>query len=1556
MLNKLIDSIENGVNITDINFINSDLFDYSKDENNIKILSPNLYKIYEKLLLSLKLKFLNGDGLEGDEDWLFCESKKGISSEDVMQTLEKICSIKNSTYSTYIGFGMVSFISDRTNEAVKQPIVLLPVSIFKEDGGFSLKGDFSYEKVALNIRLFNLLNYDKGITIPKFLRGEKLFNYFDKLTSICSDSGVTVSENCDVVTLDLTRERLALATKLNRDKLIKSDLLKYIYRENSDSLEIVSKIDEIDDSDKIATLLNFATNDFYTEELSPLNLINLGFSIKVNYVLDDLYQPTNKQNFLKNIVSSSIKNKKKLLYVSDVKNLDDLYNSYKLNPLKDFILNTTPSSLDYLASENSSSFIRKKKFEKDSKYNSLEVVGFEDNLKKLLKYSVFLEKEILPLKLSPQKAILKYFELKETAVEVDLDFVDVQKISMLDIHQYIHDINSFVKIYNEKSNLVSGIWFNSNLSNFSEKQVADIKKRLNILHVEKNMYVKHYEKINEIGNVDFSKMNKFYSFCKDLRKHSSKDYFEVVDYNYDELVHDVNTYNEEKSLIMLSRKRLLSDFDESILEDDLTTTINDTYEKIEFVLSYLDDKNYNSDILYKEIEEVSEDFDTIYFELEKSLELFSLYEKEYDYTPFKNLNMLSSMSSSFMPFYKENTVVDELFKEDKLIVVHENLEDLLELQKDIKYYIASVKTVFNKEIFNTDLDEFTANIDEYLTLHKDSFSFTKYVNNRYKELREYLKNLLIFEKELKEVELLKEKHIELLAYNKKLIEFNEKASKIGEIFGNSLTIQSPIKVYLQQTLDVREILSFFGGEIPPKLICILVGDKHQNTLDREIFRRTVEGFGRECNSSINKLFKESYIHEFFDNDLLVNLGDLRTINEDINQIIENKKEISKYLKGDIPLSKISDSIHLSRENLQSEEENRHLKSSKLEKVQELLYLSKDKYISIKDEVLVFEKGKKIGLNLQELNKFFKDSKSDVFNEYYSVQMANRFKDFWSEVSYFTKLLNLDVDISSFSALNTLVEACVNSFSDIENNMEVFDFLNNKCTTNIKPTLIAFDNQNIPKDKFIDTFMLSFYKSWISNIFVNSDIKDDISINNLRENTKGFFDFIYQQTYDNRYDVYNSYAQDLPSIDINKKYYDEREVYKNLFKKKANLLNYLEETPYILQNFKPVFFGEVCSLKKMLPIKHFSFDTIIFDTNNINDVKGLLPLFADTSQIVFINTVENKENMESVESSGYNSDFKMDLPTFNLSKLPVLVDLFDKVNSNENILKENYTENFSSTLKYVIMNIRNKEDFTSLHILKDFNVDYSYDNNHEIYRNNAFYDFYDSYITCFARDIPFALLWSIPFVVDLNYRKETENLIPVSKHLVVDKFVPVKEHFEVKSNQRFFDTYVSANVYDIAPSSTENGFITNGVIFIVNVEAPIHQDKLALKLHSALNGVYSMAEIFNKINELYDLELCSVIDFDNGFYMPKDFEVVPRYHDFDTSLNYVSDIEITKGILKILSNTIGITLDNILRQTLYEFGFEYKNDEVLYLKNIFVALEKEGVISLKENKVTYEINS
>lgn len=174
----------------------------------------------------------------------------------------------------------------------------------------------------------------------------------------------------------------------------------------------------------------------------------------------------------------------------------------------------------------------------------------------------------------------------------------------------------------------------------------------------------------------------------------------------------------------------------------------------------------------------------------------------------------------------------------------------------------------------------------------------------------------------------------------------------------------------------------------------------------------------------------------------------------------------------------------------------------------------------------------------------------------------------------------------------------------------------------------------------------------------------------------------------------------------------------------------------------------------------------------------------------------------------------------------------------------------------------------------------------------------------------------------------EDLIPIDEVPSTEAFC-----FENDSPSVYgFEFYQEADIGDCRPHSNKNIHLANAIQYVVNVEYPIHFDTLCKRLAPLFDNQKATSRVRKSVENIINQYLKDELICKDEFWYPKDATLIRvRIAKGDVGyrlIQHFSMDELSEAMYIIVSQTFGITKENLFISTARALGFNRTGEKIL----------------------------
>ncbi len=1027
---------------------------------------------------------------------------------------------------------------------------------------------------------------------------------------------------------------------------------------------------------------------------------------------------TNKSKILpllSNMVLASLVQNKKVLYLSNnEQSTRALYEQVQKDGYEDYLLYVNNNIIQN-TSKNIFDNTRKKTTFTNSKLEELldTKVTLRIELNEYLKTS---HKVFESMNLTLLDVVQKIINIKEENniyETYDVHFPNIVDFSPLDLHRYTFHLNNYVKFFEASQiDIQNTFWKNVDFSLVDKSDVAKIEELLKDLKYK----IKHLQS-NEVAivstsfNYKPSDVKQFYNLYTNINDEIfSTDYIYNLDHGL--LIANLEKLIQLQTKFMDYQKEIYEVFDDSVFGTDILLLNKNLQKNANSLITLLNDEDLktSTDII-SNLTEINAVVTTLFESISSAFDLADEISEYFGLSTCDSIYEMNLLIEMFS-FILENGKLNELwFSEEDRSSFMFNLNEVLELEKAISIVKAEISTKFNDNIYDADF-----------TSLNNELSKSNMKANASDKIFAFLKDFAIDQEQEISFEEATTIIANLKEYKTNQTKYNELVEIINTFAPNNT---SDFESLLKNVKIFEETLIAFDYNIPEVIKTFLI----EPTTNINTF----EDF-KTLHKILNKIKLTGY-------DKLQDLSRvdvLNKLNQCVTTVDESKYMYDKILSYTKPVS--SNENPLTHEKvivatkrisklIDIQEEFERIFETTSKKIPNFLTSYTSDIEQIKSELEVFRQIYRLLAKFQVSEADFYDFAKTIRQEILAnTQKFNHLID--ETISLFKVVFDFannskdicqdyDADLKFVETLEkdlTLVKECYRFISSKEECEKLL----------LSDFLTSVENSETDPSQIINTFLVSFYTSWLKETLNTLDVKDFTEIHKKIEeyfevsksiylynksllNTK-VSEFIPELTLDksSRDEVDILFEQIKPTFDSLKNFKSSKNKNKNNEVCENNFKTIFSKVPNLLFELKPLLittFDDYCESEVF---KQFNFDLIIIDnaTNILPNNKQILNLLAKQVIVLGDSTVaKEKENIFDKYTNVPNVDILALKTPFNLN-------IAEFLNNNyfNNQLFVPYSKNFDIDFKYEVLEssentfknkVNEQEANRTIELLKDY---------------------------------------------------------------------------------------------------------------------------------------------------------------------------------------------------------------------------------------------------------------
>lgn len=1324
----------------------SKLLNFNQNKNSIEIVDEKSEELYKILVTDLKeMEFLpDNSGFYKnnvvDNTWKFNNEVKDSHIDLNLQTRYSDESLKkklsnlyksNKTIldeqgynSLYIALCFLYWKEVTYQETVnKAPLILIPITIYKESYSSPYKIKWNSEEIKYNISLEIKLK-EQEIDFPIFenLDDKKdLIEYLKQIKEIVdSKDGWGLTDEIVIDNFDF--KKFVMYRDLNVDnwKDIENNHIKVLFGENelnksfNDSDELYEKISSVKSSDFYNVL------DADSSQLAVIDEVNKG-----NDLVVEGPPGTGKSQTIVNIIAELMARNKKILFVSEKQSALDVVKS-RLKDLglddgclelygKDHSKKEFLNDLIKVLNRNPAEDVNERKFDElDNLKKSLN--EYYDSLNSNYKNTDYTNYELIGILESNSQILRKNYEVIPV-----FEIGDISNLNKNKINEISKSLNNLDEYYSKIGHYENNWLVDDKYKKLKQMDIHGIQDRLDLIIKkidEFNKVNEHIHNLTGVNKVDNFNINEFISKLYLIQPN-----FKLLGQK-EELI---NLVEDIKKLQDLHNLLNLTNYDDIKLlkkELDLIGNINidnleSSYSKYKLIDKDLMDiinsiSKFNNKLKDLEVEVGLDsdlnDLNSLYNNL---LDCLNFDEDYY----FVDKDCLNNITNNFKSYYHSLSSKIEEFK----LKSHEISVDVFEYKN-----FSVIKSQVNSHLNN--LNDLSINYKKILDINE----FKNLVND-FKKCNNFIHNSKLYP------------IFSDVDGENKLREFLEdiNKSKFLKFFSKNDTLNQIRECYPSDYTD---------NEIGEDIEKLLRYNEELNSLRKKILAYSNSNIDNEkiIVDSENLILEYDNLNNIIEDlsEFKINVN-IKTIDNDINNLINIQDLFENFNNEKISFDEECDYIMESLISFQDKLINEYI-SSKNEFINEvdnlLIAVNENDYLGRK---YFNDLWNSYNSSVEDLRNYLKDLSDFTFNyqtNFFNdktIEFINENKNFNCLNEDINHLKNLKSDIfKQFNDINQIIDLSnfltkydieLMNLSDLElkfkslyNDMEKINFINlfeEECddlslNENLINLIDIIKKDELKSKTFSEIFYYNFANKALSDVFV--DEKPLITFNKdyYERQIEKFKDLDDEVLKLNQLRIKKILSDRRPDINGNLDRDDPRYILKAQLNKKRNIMSIrkiLNCAAGVISDIKPCFMMSPVSIAQYLSPETFEsyFDYVIFDEASQVKVADAIGAMMRGRHYVVIGDTKQLPPSSFFESlmEDENEDFD------NVRDYESILNLC-KNHFNTKVLKWHYRSKHESLIEFSNHNFYDDELYifpSPIKKSKDFGLIFEYDSN-TVYNN------------------------------------------------------------------------------------------------------------------------------------------------------------------------------------------------------------------------------------------------
>ncbi len=1111
-------------------------------------------------------------------------------------------------------------------------------------------------------------------------------------------SGVTKTE---IASSEVTSFEVSADTNLNSlvAELEKGETQKVPEVKPSKILDLL-KLDALDEFNNIDTSQKTLETQLTPLQIHPLTQkekdILLYTTLNENFKIGK----TNKSKILpllSNMILASLVQNKKVLYLTNNEQSTralydqiqkDGYDDYLLYVYNNVIQNTNKNLFDNT---------RKKTTFDNSKLEELldTKVTLKLELNEYLKTS---HKVFESMNLTLLDVVQKIISIKEENniyETFDVHFPNIVDFSPLDLHRYTFHLNNYVKFFEASQiDIQNTFWKNVDFSSVDKSDVSKVEEILKELKDKiKYLQTNEISIVSTSFNYKPSDVKQFYNLYTNINDEIfSTEYIYSLDHgliiaNLDKLVQLQNKFLDYQ-------KEVYTVFDDSIFATDILLLNKNLQKNANALVELLADSKFQTSIdIISNLDEINLTVSSLFESITDAFELADEISEYFGLSTCDSIYEMNLLIEMFS-FILENGKLNEYwFDEIQRNAFITNLTEIIEIEKSIIAAKEEISKQFTDEIYDADFASLTNNL---LNINMQA--------NASDKIFSFLKDFLIDQEETVTFD-----EANNVINNLKVFKLNQ--SKLTELTESiTLFISTPTSDFEGLLKNVRifeETLLAFDYNIPTVIKTFLL-DPTTNLNIYEDFKTLYQILN-------NKIAASGYSDKFEELtkvDVLNKLNQCATTVDESKYMFDKILSYSKHLETrETPLTheQVINATKRISKLIDIQEEFERIFETTSKKIPNFLTSYTSDIEQIKSELEVFRQ-------LYRLLAKFQVSEADFYDFAKTIR-----QEILANTQKFNHLIDETISLFKvvFEFANNSKEICQNYEEDfefvecLEKDLtlvkEGYRFISSKEECEkllLSDFLTSVENNGTEPSQIINTFLVSFYTSWLKETLNTLDVKDYTVIHKKIEEYFEITKTVYLYT---KSMLHTKVSEFIPELTLDKSSIDEVNVlfeeikptfdslksFKNSKNSKNsknkgcenNFKTIFSKIPNLLFELKPLLVTTFDDYNQSEVFKQFNFDLVIIDnaTNILPNNKAVLNLLA--KQVILFG-----DSSVSKESENVFEKFTT-VPTIDILalKTPFNLNIAEFLNENyyENQLFIPYSKNFALDFKNEVLETKDK---------------------------------------------------------------------------------------------------------------------------------------------------------------------------------------------------------------------------------------------------------------------------
>lgn len=1219
--------------------------------SNIRIIAPNLEKLYKQLVLEEKeLSFPFSFFYEEDEEEKMNE--KAISGDittnrSVGEQQKTLKSLRDKARTAieeqgvnilYVAFGFLNWTESPDSKwELVSPLVLVPVTLSIESLTSPYVLKIHEDEIVINPTLVYKLENDFGMCLPEFDPHESdIVEYLDSVQKLIDMNGWSIKQECGLSLFSFLKMNMYSDLDAHSEKIQNNAILKALAGDSSEIKNVPEEFNDYDHDKNEKPINIFQVVDADSSQQDAILYSKQGIS----FVLQGP-PGTGKSQTITNIIAEALASGKKVLFVSEkMAALEVVHKRLSQSGLSDFCLmlhSYKASKKEILKELNKTLNIDRIKIQEDALY---ELDSLERKRNQLNEYATQLHEICKPLNKSIYDISGRLSKLQNVP-DIIFDIDNVNGFDMEKLHETLYQIEEYSKTLGKMSgDYQQNPWSGICIDSVSHVERQNLEKKLSDLYLELMELVQFSDEVirkNEIGvevtykNIELlSKLFETISICPEV----PIGWILCEDMN--QLTEKANEYgqlNEEYRNAYNFVESICSSGVFSLPAEEIKGEIEETWNNLH---NYYDnvDKSVFVNNRASEKNEIQL-FQVILKQMIADVNYLQHMGFMVDFTEYSASKAIEQLQ------YFENEIypTEQWFDEWK----RKNGEALLINYEKCQ---AECNTVRKKILDSYEKEIFDIRYDEILKKFKTDYaSFTKIFNKDYKkDKKEILGLSRVIQKKISDeniVELLNQ--IKIL--NEKEQWLSENKDNLQEFVGGLYLGDNTDWMSIRNQLDTMELFLSCMGEVPLVL--------QNNLVNADVdFKKILEIRNRIVTYK-NRTDKEKRIVSKQDELMTFQsmYTNTETIIQSIHCISSNVDKVENYCSERIDCSKLFSLLEKIIET--------HRIESQMNEDEELLkkiFITEYDGLNtcwdrIKEQILWISEYKQVCKGFIISDKFINEICTDKSIRQNCGQIAQSIKvktmqiaDMWS---WFVNLFDKTEDLSNqklFDVGNRM-KLCATKMYLLE---EWIDYSNSRkrCEeAGLKEFIIQCDKDTIPAGIIQKIYLKRFYRVWLDTMIPKYPEIANFRRRNQESLIEEFRKLDLLQMKIARTRIKTELISKLPDVNRTLSASDEVAILRRELNKQRRIMplrKLFRTIPNLLMALKPCLMMSPLSVSLFLQADSYDFDMVVFDEASQVHTEDAIVAIMRGRQVIIAGDTKQLPPTSFFAATTSDSDFDVDM--------------------------------------------------------------------------------------------------------------------------------------------------------------------------------------------------------------------------------------------------------------------------------------------------------------------------